>query len=123
MGRPRGTRIDIEIGTVPEQAEWRAKDILDCSDKLAADEGDELAGRAREERVREFVGVALLEGELTFVVAEKVAGPAFWGLGLKRADLFEQVSLELFVTGAECSMGRIEEFRFWEGWRCRSRPL
>ena len=89
MGRARGIRIDIEIGTVSEQAEWRAEDILDCSDKLAAGEGDELAGRAREERVRAFVGVALLEGELTFVVAEKVAGPAFLGLGLKRADLFE----------------------------------
>ena len=60
-----------------EQAEWRAEDILDCRDKLAAGERDELAGRAREERVRAFVGVALLEGELTLVVAEKVAGPAF----------------------------------------------
>jgi len=33
--------------------------------------------------------VALLESELALVVAEKVAGPAELGFGLKRADLFK----------------------------------
>ena len=32
--------------------------------------------------------MALLESELALVVAEKVAGPAELGFGLKRADLF-----------------------------------
>ena len=89
MGRPRGIRIDIEIGKVAEQAERRAEDILDCSDKMSAGEGDELAGRAREERVGALVGVALLEGELALVVAKKLAGPAELGFGLERAGLFK----------------------------------
>ena len=46
MGRPRGIRIDIEIGKVAEQAERRAEDILNRSDELAAGEWGELAGRA-----------------------------------------------------------------------------
>ena len=46
LGRPRGIRIDIEIGKVAEQAERRAEDILNRSDELAAGEWGELAGRA-----------------------------------------------------------------------------